>query len=83
MILRHHGLLTCGETVAEAFMAMYYLERACRVQLRVLSTGAEFELPDVELRERAAKQYEQFPYGRYEWPALLRLADKKSPGFRE
>jgi ribulose-5-phosphate 4-epimerase/fuculose-1-phosphate aldolase len=83
MILRHHGLLTCGETVAEAFMAMYYLERACRVQLRVLSTGAEFELPDVELRKRAAKQYEQFPYGRYEWPALLRLADKRSPGFRE
>ena len=37
----------------------------------------------VELRERVAKQYEQFPYGRYEWPALLRLADQRSPGFRE
>jgi ribulose-5-phosphate 4-epimerase/fuculose-1-phosphate aldolase len=83
MILRNHGLLTCGETVAEAFMCMYYLERACRVQLQVLATGQPFELPAAAVVEQAASQYEQFPYGRYEWPALLRLADEKSPGFRE
>lgn len=83
MILRHHGLLTCGETIAEAFMHMYYLERACQVQLRVLSSGQAFDLPSEELCEQAAKQYEHFPYGKYEWPALLRLADEKSPRFRE
>ena len=45
LILRNHGLLTCGETVAEAFMNMYYLDRACKVQMQVLSSGQEFELP--------------------------------------
>ena len=36
-----------------------------------------------EVCERAARQYEVFPYGTYEWPALLRLADERSPGFRD
>ncbi|MGH7178253.1 MAG: class II aldolase/adducin family protein, partial [Tepidisphaeraceae bacterium] len=83
MILRNHGLLTCGRTVAEAFMGMYNLERACRVQLQVLSSGQPFVLPSAELCKQAATQYGQFAYGRYEWPALLRLADERSPGFRE
>jgi len=83
MILRNHGLLTCGATVGEAFMAMYYLERACRVQLRVLSTGQAYTLPDAAVCEAAVRQYAHFPYGKYEWPALLRLADQRSPGFRE
>lgn len=83
MILRNHGLLTCGETVGEAFMHMYYLEKACKVQLQVLATGRDYALPPREVCERAARQYEVFPYGKYEWPALLRLADERSPGFRE
>lgn len=82
MILRNHGLLTCGETVGEAFMTMYYLERACDVQLKVLATGRPYRLPGDALCERAAAEYAAFPYGKYEWPALLRLADQKSPGFR-
>jgi ribulose-5-phosphate 4-epimerase/fuculose-1-phosphate aldolase len=44
MILRNHGLLTCGETVGEAFMTMYYLDRACKVELRVLSSGQRYLL---------------------------------------
>jgi ribulose-5-phosphate 4-epimerase/fuculose-1-phosphate aldolase len=83
MILRNHGLLTCGETVGEAFMHMYYLEKACKVQMRVLATGRDYSLPPREVCERAARQYEHFPYGKYEWPALLRLADERSPGFRD
>ena len=83
MVLRNHGLLTCGETVGEAFMNMYYLERACKVQMRVYASGREYALPPADLCEQAAKEYEQFPYGKYEWPALLRLADERSPGFRD
>ena len=83
MILRNHGLLTCGETVGEAFMHMYYLERACKVQMQVLASGREFTLPPPEVCERASRQYEQFPFGKYEWPALVRLAEQRSPGFRE
>lgn len=83
MILRNHGLLTCGETVAEAFMGMYYLDRACRVQMQVLASGQSPLLLGDDLCKRAARQYEQFRYGKFEWPALLRLADERSPGFRE
>jgi len=83
MILRNHGLLTCGATVGEAFMTMYYLERACKVQMQVLASGQQYTLPSAELCDQAAREYADFPYGRYEWPALVRLADDRSPGFRE
>lgn len=83
MILRNHGLLTCGETVGEAFMHMYYLEKSCRVQMQVLASGRPVRLPSAETIERVAEQQLRFPHGRYEWPALLRLADERSPGFRE
>ncbi len=66
LIMRNHGLLTCGETVGEAFMLMYYLERACKVQMQVLSSGQEFDLPSSEVCEKAAKQYLNFPLGKYE-----------------
>ena len=82
MIMRNHGLLTCGESVGEAFMLMYYLERACRVQMDVLASGQEFNVPSAEMCEQAARQYRQFPYGKYEWPALLRLVEKHSPDYR-
>lgn len=82
LILRNHGLLTCGETVAEAFMHMYYLERACKVQMQVLASGQEYTLPPADVCERAASQYSTFPYGKFEWPALLRLVELKSPDYR-
>ena len=82
MIMRNHGLLTCGRTVGEAFMYMYYLERACKVQMRVLASGRDFVLPEAEVCAAAKGQYKQFPYGEHEWPALLRLLDQRSPGYR-
>ena len=82
MIMRNHGLLTCGETVGEAFMLMYYLERACKVQMQVLASRQELELPSPEVCEEAAKQTLQFPHGKYEWPALVRLVEKNSPDYR-
>lgn len=83
MIMRNHGLMTCGETVGEAFMTMYYLERACKVQLQVLSSGQEVSLPSREECENAVREYAAFPYGKYEWPALLRLVEKHAPDFRD
>ena len=82
MILRHHGLLTAGWTVGEAFMLMYYLERACQVQMQVLSSGEPLRIPPAEVCERAACQYEQFAPGKYEWPALVRLLDRDSPDYK-
>ena len=83
MILRNHGLLTCGATVGEAFMLMYYLERACKVQMQVLGTGQEMALPNAKLCQRAAEQSAQFPPGKYEWPALKRLVKEASPDYCE
>ncbi len=83
MILRNHGLLTAGRTVGEAFVLMYFLERACRVQMAVLASGRKIALPPEAVRDKAAEQSNRFPTGHHEWPALLRLADKLDPSFRE
>ena len=83
MILRNHGLLTCGATVGEAFMLMYYLERSCRTQMQVLATGQEYTVPSDEVCAAAAGQYEIFPHGKYEWPALLRMLDQQQPDYKD
>jgi len=79
MILRNHGLLTCGETIGEAFILMYYLDKACKNQLDTISTGLETIVPSDNIMEYAAGQYEdpRFRLGKHEWPALLRLLDDK------
>jgi ribulose-5-phosphate 4-epimerase/fuculose-1-phosphate aldolase len=82
MILRNHGLLTCSDTVGGAFMLMYYLERACAVQMQVYASGQTLQLPTDEICEHAAQQSMQFPDGKYEWPAIRRLMDKHSPDYR-
>ena len=83
MFLRNHGILTCGATVSEAFMLMYYLERSCRTQMQVLASGQEFTVPSDEVCAAAAGQYEIFPHGKYEWPALLRMLDQQQPGYKD
>jgi ribulose-5-phosphate 4-epimerase/fuculose-1-phosphate aldolase len=81
MILRNHGLLTCGETVAEAFIGMYYLERACALQIQVQASGQAVQLPSPEVMHRTRQQAAQFAPGKFEWPALLRLVDKAAPDY--
>jgi len=81
MILRNHGLLTCGESIAEAFMLMYYLDRTCKTQIDAESTGEKLIIPSNNIMEYAAGQYDdpRFKLGKHEWPALLRLLnDNKS-----
>ena len=83
MILRNHGLLTAGATVAEAFSLMYYLERACEIQVSALSMGEALVLPSPEVCERAARQYEEDePCGEREWRALLRELNRSEPGYK-
>jgi len=80
MILRNHGLLTCGKTIAETFMLMYYLDRACKVQLDLDSINKEIIRPSENLLEFAAGQYEdpKFKLGKHEWPALKRKLKKNN-----
>ena len=85
MILRNHGLLTCGKTISEAFMLMYYLDRACKNQIDTLSTGKETIVPSNKILEFASGQYEdpRFQLGKHEWPALLRLLDENKSVYKE
>ena len=81
LILRNHGLLTVGRTVAEAFILMLNLERACRVQLAIQSSGQPIHPVPAEVCERTARQYEGGDSSREpgdpdpdarEWRAMLR-----------
>jgi len=63
LILRNHGLLTVGATAGQAFLRMYYLERACAIQIAAQSTGVPLVLPAPEICERAARQLTGQPVG--------------------
>ncbi len=76
LILRNHGLLTCGPTVPQAFNLMYQLEMACRAQVDAMASGQPPLLPSAEVLERTAHLYQpgtRRPYGELEWHAMLRL----------
>ena len=82
MILRHHGLMTVGHTVAEAFYWMYYLEQACRIQLTAQSSGAELALPSADVVRRTSDQFSTGPTkGWLPWQALRRKLDREQPGY--
>lgn len=83
MILRHHGLLTVGATVAEAFYWMYYLEQACRIQLAAQSSGAPLAVPPEPVVRRAREQFGTGPTkGWLPWQALKRKLDREQPDYR-
>lgn len=74
MILRNHGTLSVGKTIAEAFIRIYYLEKACQVQLDASKTGSELIMPTKTVSNIAKKQNDSWgEKGTHEWPALLRL----------
>ncbi len=88
MILRNHGLLTCGRTVGEAFVLMHNLERACQAQVAALGTGRPIRLPPREIADLTARQYETWDdlhaaSGAVdpEWAAFLRLTRAMAPDF--
>ncbi|HME96952.1 MAG TPA: class II aldolase/adducin family protein [Methylomirabilota bacterium] len=87
LILRNHGLLTVGETVADAFVNMYYLEASCQIQVRAQSGGGELinvpkEVMDKGYANAAANQRKNGGQGKLVWPGLLRRLDRTDPSFR-
>ena len=86
MILRNHGLLTTGKTIADAFLMMYVLETACQIQLLAQSTAGELiqvAQPIVAGIQAQAEQVTRGLGGNLVWPALLRKLDRIDPSFRE
>ncbi len=87
LLLENHGTLTVGRSVAEAWMLMHLLERAAQAQLRAMAaTGGRLQVVSDEVASRTHRQWvgdgREWD-GDVEWPALLRRADRLSPGFRD
>ena len=86
MILRNHGLLTVGTTVCEAFVVMHWLERACQAQLAAMACNTELNLPDpktVALTSERYKPGQRRNITELEWPAMLRMLDRRDRSFRD
>jgi len=86
MILRNHGLLTCAESVADAFLNMYILQRACEIQLLAQSGGNELTpVPQgiLEGIQSASKQVTHNAGGQLAWPGLLRKLDRIGAPYKE
>jgi ribulose-5-phosphate 4-epimerase/fuculose-1-phosphate aldolase len=89
MIMRNHGLLTVGTSVSQAFQRMYYLEKACQIQIAAQSAGQPLVLPSEDICRRAERQFNAPPAtdaahlvsdpnaADLVWPALLRLLERQ------
>lgn len=86
MLLRHHGVIACGPTVAEAFNTHYMLERACKVQIAAMSAGLDnLVMPAddaVKATEVAFRPESRRAFGVMEWEAMLRILDRKDSSYR-
>jgi ribulose-5-phosphate 4-epimerase/fuculose-1-phosphate aldolase len=88
MVLRNHGMLTCGRSVAEAFKLMHNLERSCRAQLAIQAAGAEIAPLSDAVAQKTAGQYATF-YDSIEtngvpdseWAAFKRMLARTDPDF--
>lgn len=83
MILRNHGLLCCGPTIPSAFLRLYTLETACRVQTAAMAMNAPLVNPPPEVAEAHAETLNSGDQGELAFAALTRLMMKKDPSFAE
>jgi len=86
LMLHNHGLLTVGETVADAFLAMYVFEAACMIQVRAQAGGGELIPVDPRIVagvKAAVREVTRSLGGALAWPGLLRRLDRLNPGYRD
>ncbi|MEU1201174.1 class II aldolase/adducin family protein [Streptomyces sp. NPDC005813] len=91
LILRNHGLLTVGESAAQAFLRMYYLEKACEIQVTAQSGGVPLVLPPAQVCEYTAQQLAGEADADFQddiaydlaWAALLRLVERIAPDYKD
>jgi len=86
MILRNHGLLVAGTSIAEAFHQLYMLERSCAAQVAALSCGRALTIPRAEVCQHASDQFKSFENDEAHyvmlWDAALRLIENGKPDYR-
>jgi ribulose-5-phosphate 4-epimerase/fuculose-1-phosphate aldolase len=85
MILRNHGTLTLGGSIASCFLRLYYLERACKIQVQAATQG-KLNMPSeqaIGMMEKTFNKPEAWEgFAATAWSALVRQADRLDPGYR-
>ena len=84
LILRNHGLLTVGASVAETFLAMYFLETCCQIQISA-QAGGELIRVDPNIQRDVKEVIRTGTSGegaQIAWPAVLRKLDRIDPSYR-
>ena len=85
LMLRNHGLLTVGRTVADAFLSMYTFENTCRIQVDALAGGTALIEVDPQIMQgmpQVMKQVAAHQGSMLVWPALLRKLERLDPGYK-
>ena len=85
LMLRNHGLLTLGRTIADAVLAMYFFETVCTIQIRAMAGGSELLHVNPKIIETSAEQARVatrgMGAGALSWPGLLRRLDRADPSY--
>ena len=86
LMLRNHGLLTCGKTIADAFLAMYTFEAACKIQIDAQAGGGELTQVHPQILTgvaQAMKVQTGGLGGAFVWPSLIRKLDRTDPSYKQ
>ena len=84
MLLANHGILTVGETVAQAFDELYYFEKACETFITALSTNTKLNEVNSEVAEKTAQEWENYPVnmGQQHLKEIRKILDKEDPSYK-
>jgi len=86
LMLRNHGLLTCGKTIADAFLSMYTFENTCQIQIAAQSGGVELTQVNPKIVEgvgQAMKVQTGGLGGQFVWPSLIRKLDRIDDSYKQ
>ena len=84
LLMANHGVLTTGQTVAEAFDDLYYFERACETYITALSTNKKLKIVSDEIAEKTAQEWENYSTDSKELhlKAIRSILDKEDPSYK-
>jgi ribulose-5-phosphate 4-epimerase/fuculose-1-phosphate aldolase len=88
VFMKNHGVLVTGETMAQAYRRLYRLERVCRNQILAMGTGRPIAVLSEEIVARvqkpnAADRHPRAERDRLFFEAMMRMVDRKMPGYAE
>lgn len=85
LVLRNHGLLAVGASIAQAFNTMLWLENACKAQVDAMACNTPLHHVSETICEKAFQLYQprvRRPFGEMEWPAMLRMLDRRDQSYK-